>query len=125
LLTTASRRLENLKALVGRFSEAGTVFTFVCNDEPEENDRLLARLPPRSLVVNATGMGKDLPGSPLTGRAIFPEEGLAWELNYRGELDFMRQALAQSAARRLKVIDGWFYFLYGWAAITGYVFDVE
>ena len=30
---------------------------------PEENDALLERLPPGPLVVNATGLGKDAPGS--------------------------------------------------------------
>ena len=52
-------------------------------------------LPPASLVINATGMGKDLPGSPITDRGLFPMRGIAWELNYRGELQFLHQALAQ------------------------------
>ena len=55
-------------------------------------------LPPRSLVVNATGMGKDRPGSPLRAGAAFPERSAVWELNYRGELEFLRQARAQAAS---------------------------
>jgi shikimate dehydrogenase len=92
-------------------------------EDPAEHDRLLASLPPRSLVVNATGMGKDLPGSPITDAARFPERTAVWELNYRGELAFLRQARAQQAERRLHVEDGWRYFIHGWAAIIEEVFE--
>jgi shikimate dehydrogenase len=88
-----------------------------------ENDRLLAELPPRSLVVNATGMGKDLPGSPIDPDAVLPEEAVAWELNYRGELGFLRQAEAQAAERGLRVEDGWTYFIHGWTSVMEEVFE--
>ena len=42
-------------------------------------DTLVANLPPGSLVVNATGLGKDAPGSPLTNAVVFPERALVWE----------------------------------------------
>jgi shikimate dehydrogenase len=80
-------------------------------------------MPPRSLVVNATGMGKDLPGSPLGPDARLPEQAVVWELNYRGELDFLRQARAQAAERRLTVEDGWTYFIHGWTAVIEEVFE--
>jgi hypothetical protein len=35
-------------------------------------DDLVSAAPPGSLIVNATGMGKDRPGSPITGRARSP-----------------------------------------------------
>ena len=73
----------------------------------KDNDRVMAGLKPGSLVVNATGLGKDAPGSPITDAARFPEGGLAWELNYRGDLVFLRQARAAAARRRLVVEDGW------------------
>ncbi len=85
---------------------------------------LLEALPPGSLVVNATGMGKDRPGSPLPDGARFPEGGVVWELNYRGELDFLRAAVAQRAERDLRVEDGWTYFLYGWSEVIAEVFDL-
>lgn len=91
---------------------------------PEETDDLLATLPPTSLVVNATGLGKDLPGSPLSDAARFPEQGIVWELNYRGELDFLRQARRQAKERRLVVHDGWGYFLHGWTEVIAEVFDL-
>src|SRR5262249_3160618 len=68
-------------------------------------------------VVNATGMGKDLPGSPVTSEAIFPERGVAWELNYRGKLAFLRQAERQRGPRKLRVEDGWLCFLHGWTHV--------
>ena len=86
---------------------------------------LLAALPPGSLVINATGLGKDLPGSPLPAAARFPRDGVVWELNYRGELGFLRQARAQAAERRLRVEDGWPYFLLGWSAVIAEVFAVD
>lgn len=92
---------------------------------PELADLVVAKLPPGSLVVNATGLGKDAPGSPLTDHAVFPERGLAWEFNYRGDLLFLQQARAQEKARRLHVEDGWVYFIHGWTRVMSDVFDVE
>ncbi|MFD1425960.1 shikimate 5-dehydrogenase [Kroppenstedtia sanguinis] len=91
----------------------------------EENGRLLERLKPHSLVINATGMGKDRPGSPLPNPARFPQDSLVWELNYRGERDFMHQALAQKDKRNLHVEDGWIYFLHGWTQVIAEVFDID
>ena len=89
---------------------------------PANADTLVVQLPPESLVVNATGAGKDTPGSPLTDAAVFPERGLAWEFNYRGELRFLEQARRQQAARKLRVEDGWRYFLHGWTRVMSDVF---
>lgn len=88
-------------------------------------DGLVAALPPGSMVINATGMGKDRPGSPLDGTAVFPERGIVWELNYRGELRFLAQAKAQAEHRQLDVQDGWRYFLHGWAEHIAEVFDLD
>lgn len=91
---------------------------------PDDVDALLASLPPASLVVNATGMGKDRPGSPVSTSTRFPERGVVWEFNYRGPLDFWRQALAQQRERRLHVEDGWRYFVHGWTQAVAEVFDI-
>ena len=74
----------------------------------------MAAMPPGSLVVNGTGMGKDSPGSPITDQGVFPEKARVWELNYRGELGFLHQARRQEAARALFIEDGWRYFVHGW-----------
>jgi shikimate 5-dehydrogenase len=92
---------------------------------PEDNDTLVDRLPDHSMVINATGLGKDSPGSPLTDKARFPRNGIAWEFNYRGDLEFLRQARAQSKERGLTVEDGWIYFIYGWTRVLAEVFAVD
>lgn len=69
-------------------------------------------------------MGKDRPDSPLTDAAVFPRGSVIWELNYRGDLLFLRQAQAQAAARHLAVHDGWFYFIHGWSGVIARVFDL-
>jgi shikimate dehydrogenase len=92
---------------------------------PADADALLAAQPAGSLVVNATGMGKDVPGSPLGGRTRFPEGALVWDLNYRGDLGFLRQARDQAGARGLELHDGWRYFLHGWSQHIAQVYDLE
>ena len=90
-----------------------------------DNDEVLAGLKPGSLVVNATGLGKDRPGSPLGPNARFPKRGIAWDLNYRGDLVFLDQARAQRDERALQVEDGWNYFLHGWTQVIAEVFHVD
>ncbi len=86
---------------------------------------LVSALPAGSVVINATGMGKDLPGSPIRDDARFPEAGVAWDLNYRGERRFLGQAGAQAAARGLLVADGWDYFAISWALHVVRVFGAD
>lgn len=95
----------------------------VCSDAAK-NDALVSALPAGSLVVNATGLGKDAPGSPLTENAVFPDNGLVWEFNYRGNLIFLDQAKAQADARHLQIVDGWTYFVHGWSSVIADVFDI-
>jgi shikimate dehydrogenase len=111
-------RLEHVRRIVRR---AG-VDMAVEYVQDADHDRLLTALPPHSLVINATGMGKDLPGSPISDGALFPESGVVWELNYRGDLGFLRQARAQQRDRGLVVSDGWRYFIFGWTAVIEEVF---
>jgi shikimate 5-dehydrogenase len=84
----------------------------------------LAALPAGSLVVNATGLGKDRPGSPLPSSARFPRESVVWELNYRGPLEFLAQARSQQDERSLTVVDGWRYFIHGWSQVIADVFEI-
>jgi shikimate 5-dehydrogenase len=90
-----------------------------------ENDAILNRLKPGSLVVNATGLGKDAPGSPITQGGQFPERGIVWELNYRGELVFLDQARAQQTEHHLQIEDGWIYFIHGWTRVIAEVFHTS
>src|SRR6266446_1808357 len=116
--------LNKLRAIVEQLS-ATIEIDYVLNEDPHRNDQLMAALPPGSLVINATGMGKDRPGSPITGEGVFPMHGIAWELNYRGKLDFLHQALAQQELRHLSIHDGWHYFIISWVDHIAAVFGVR
>lgn len=115
-------RLEHLRAVVTR--HAGNVELRTLAAGEADVSAVLAGLPPRSLVVNATGLGKDRPGSPLPPHARFPERAVVWELNYRGSLEFLQQARDQRDARVLTVVDGWRYFIHGWSQVIAEVFGV-
>lgn len=117
-------RLDKLAKMVANM-ETDITFEYVSNHDPRINDEIMASLPDYSIVINATGMGKDTPGSPITDAGIFPRQGIAWEFNYRGELDFMHQAEAQKEDRQLTVEDGWVYFIHGWSQVIGQVLGVE
>ncbi len=91
---------------------------------PEKAAALVSAAAEGSLIVNATGMGKDLPGSPVGSEVTFPHGAVAWDLNYRGDLAFLDIAASQQAARGLVVADGWRYFLHGWTEVIAEVFGV-
>lgn len=135
------RRLADAKqALSAAVAAAPAVDVFFVLVAPgpagtEETASVLASLPDGSLVVNATGLGKDLPGSPLPETARFPHGCVVWELNYRGERPFLQHAQRQQAEEAkacgcgagagLTVTDGWEYFLAGWAYVMSRVFAFD
>ena len=117
-------RLEEIEAIHARLDE--TVPTeYVHTPTSPDNDRILGELKPHSLVINATGLGKDAPGSPLTNTGTFPKHGLAWDFNYRGDLLFLEQARNQKEAFQLTVEDGWVYFIHGWTQVMAEVLSVD
>ncbi|MBE3069568.1 MAG: shikimate dehydrogenase [Planctomycetes bacterium] len=117
-------RLEEMKRIHAHFGP-GVPVEYHHTPQPEMSDRLVGGLRPGSLVVNATGLGKDGPGSPITDAAVFPPDGIVWEFNYRGDLVFLDQARAQRGARHLQVEDGWLYFIHGWTRVIAEVFHVD
>lgn len=117
-------RLESAQAILDGINPK-IHFEYIHNPTPADNDKTLASLKPHSLIVNATGLGKDGPGSPLTNDCVFPEDSLVWEINYRGDLLFKRQAEAQAQSRRLHVEDGWIYFIHGWTQVISEVFQID
>ena len=58
-------------------------------------------------------LGRDLP------------DAHSWEFNYRGELDFLHQSLAQVESRKVKVEDGWLYFVHGWTQVVAQVLHID
>jgi len=119
----SAERLEDIRRVHGQVPSTVPV-TYVQVTGADTNDRLLSDLTPWSLVINATGLGKDRPGSPLTDAAVFPEGAVAWDLNYRGELVFLDQARARANRDGLTVVDGWTYFIHGWTKVIAEVFDI-
>jgi shikimate 5-dehydrogenase len=126
-ITVANRSAPRLRE-IRRVHEAvgATIPTeYIFTPEVEDNDAIVNRLPEHSLVINATGLGKDAPGSPTTDLALFPNHAFVWEFNYRGDLEFLRQANAQRDERGLTVEDGWIYFIHGWTRALAEVFHMD
>jgi shikimate 5-dehydrogenase len=98
---------------------------YVLAVDTRTNDEVVSSLKPGSLIINATGLGKDAPGSPLSDSVQFPESAIVWELNYRGDLIFLDQARAQKDEKNLQIEDGWTYFIHGWTQVIAEVFHVD
>jgi shikimate 5-dehydrogenase len=124
VVNRSTPRLDGLRAMVEGL-DTDIDFELIHNQDPARNDQIMERMADGSVVINATGMGKDRPGSPVTDAGLFPVSGIAWELNYRGELDFMHQALAQQETRNVTMEDGWLYFIHGWTQVIAQVLHIE
>lgn len=117
-------RLDHAQEMISKL-DTDIKVNYIQNSDPKVNDQIMAKLPPKSIVINATGMGKDTPGSPVTWEGVFPQDGVAWEFNYRGELDFLHQAKAQEKSQNLTVEDGWLYFIHGWTQVIAQVLHFD
>ncbi|WP_081860077.1 MULTISPECIES: shikimate dehydrogenase [unclassified Microbacterium] len=127
-ITVTARTQDKLDHLREVHRQHGTregLIDYVVTATPAEADALVAAAPAGSVIANATGLGKDRPGSPLTDAVVFPEGAYAWEFNYRGSLEFLHQAEAQASARGLHVVDGWRYFIHGWSQVVADVFELD
>jgi shikimate dehydrogenase len=121
---TSAERLAHLREVHDRRGTEAGLLDYRLVGEPEVTRASLAEAPEGSLVVNASGLGKDRPGSPVPDGALFPRSSYVWEFNYRGSLEFLAQAREQEAERGLIVVDGWRYFIHGWSSVIAEVFDV-
>ncbi len=117
-------RLDHAREMVGGL-KTDIQIEYICNSDPKVNDTIMEKFPPYSIIINATGMGKDTPGSPITWDGKFPMNSISWEFNYRGELDFLHQSLAQVESRKVKVEDGWIYFVHGWTQVVAQVLHFD
>jgi len=117
-------RLDSLKQILSEIDTNIPTEFHLC-PEPKDNDAVVMNLKPNSLIINATGLGKDMPGSPFTEGVQYPQNSLVWELNYRGDLIFLDQAEAQKNNGNLTIHDGWVYFIHGWIQVIAEVFHVD
>ena len=120
-----NRSVPRLAEAIRRLEHSRVQMSYNLCPVPEWNDSIVESLPEGSLVINATGMGKDRPGSPLTDSCRFPKHGIVWEFNYRGSLEFMHQAEHQQAERDLQIENGWTYFIHGWTQVIAEVFHID
>lgn len=120
----SQHRLDEIRRIHAQV-ESDVPVEYVLAPTAADNDAVLKSLKPGSLVINATGLGKDAPGSPLSDAADFPERSVVWDLNYRGDLVFLDQARRQKEAGSLQVEDGWTYFIHGWTQVISEVFHID
>lgn len=120
----SQKQLDDMKAIHEKLAFPFAIEYKLCAS-PEKNDEVVASLSEGSLVVNATGLGKDAPGSPLTDAVSFPMNCYVWEFNYRGERTFMKQAQVEEKKKNLTIVDGWEYFIFGWIAVISEVFHMQ
>ena len=117
-------KLEHLREVHRQHGTREGLIEYVRTDTVQDAAAIVAASAPGSVIVNATGLGKDRPGSPLPDDVVFPENACVWEFNYRGTLEFLHQARAQQDARSLHVVDGWRYFIHGWSQVVADVFEI-
>ncbi|MBD7989213.1 shikimate dehydrogenase [Ochrobactrum sp. Sa2BUA5] len=120
----SQHRLDEIKRIHAEVASDVPV-EYILAPTAKDNDAVLSNLKPGSFIINATGLGKDAPGSPLSNAAIFPEKSVVWDLNYRGNLVFLDQARAQEQEKSLQVVDGWTYFIHGWTQVIAEVFHID
>ena len=118
-------KLDHLREVHRQHGTPEGLITYVRTDTVQDAAAIVAAAPAGSLIVNATGLGKDRPGSPLPDDVVFPTDAWVWEFNYRGSLEFLHQARAQQAEGALHVIDGWRYFIHGWSQVVADVFEID
>lgn len=121
----SEQRLKELQRIVSGLNHSSTPCEYHLTPDPGQSDTVLHGMSAGSLIINATGLGKDRPGSPLTDAAVFPNNSIVWEINYRGDLRFMHQAIEQKESKNLQVVDGWMYFIYGWTQVIAEVFRMS
>lgn len=117
-------RLEQAKSIL-RLYDIDHKMQFVHVGSVKENDKVIDSLRDKSFVVNATGVGKDKPGAPVSSDVCFPFGGCIWEYNYRGKLEFIEIAKRQVEKRQLYIYNGFEYFIYGWTTVISRVLNID
>lgn len=117
-------RLEVVKQVLSVY-DADNKLSFIPINRIDDNDDVINKLNKESYIVNATGVGKDLPGSPISCDIQIPFGSCLWEYNYRGDLMFMNIAQKQSKEKKLTLYNGFEYFIYGWTTVISRVLNID
>jgi shikimate 5-dehydrogenase len=119
-------RVEAIRKLISRW-ESNIPIT-VC-EVSDNSDDIVQRAGPGCLVANATGLGKDRPGSPITESVQLPTGCIVWEFNYRfipqPMPNFLEIANRQAFPRDLVVEDGTDYFIWGWLGVMANALQLD
>lgn len=119
-------RAEQVSAMVSSWNSQIPVHVEVV---ASNSDSLVDSAGAGALIANATGLGKDREGSPITDAVRFPEGSFVWEFNYRfneqSEPTFLEIARSQESEKNLIVEDGWDYFIWGWLGVMANVLGLE
>lgn len=121
----SAKRIDEMKSIHKEIGMDLPVEYHVTGGDPKQNDEIIKNLKTGALIVNATGLGKDAEGSPITDDVEFPEKAICWDFNYRGNLVFLDQARAKQKEKNLQTEDGWIYFIHGWTRVMEEVFHVN
>lgn len=124
VITDVSKeRIIATNSILKKYDKRGILELFLVKNN--DTDNIIRNLRQGSVIVNATGLGKDRPGAPFTENVDIPYKCFIWDFNYRGALDFLKIATAQQKRKQLIIHDGWRYFINGWMQVISRVFNVE
>ena len=84
-----------------------------------------AGLKPGSLVINATGLGKDAARLAADGRRRLAREGTGLGFQLSRRLDVFASGPRRGRPGNLQIEDGWIYFIHGWTRVIAEVFHID
>lgn len=127
IITEVNRfRIEKLKGLIDSWNSQIPIQILQVTNTADD---IVANAGLGSLIANATGMGKDRPGSPVSANVVFPERSFIWEFNYRfvkqSSPTFLEIASRQMNQNYLTIEDGWDYFIWGWLGVMSNVLGLH
>ena len=121
----SAARLEEIRAFT-RELDSGVPTEYVLAPRPPTTTRCSRASSPDPSIINATGLGKDAPGSPLTRRRALSRAARSSGTSTIAAISFSSIRRARSAIERdLQIEDGWTYFLHGWTQVIAEVFHID
>ena len=104
IVNRSEQRLAHLQAVHDKL-DTDIAFQYLVHEDPRQNDAAMENLPPGSVVINATGMGKDLSGSPITAAGASRRGGWRGNSTTVVSSSSCTKPRRQAACTRLQVED--------------------